>query len=79
MTSSYGFPIVQGMEQSIDFAAVRAKLGMTQTQMAEELGVAQGDLSNWETGKHKPSKLARRALEAGINKLLNDRRARQSA
>jgi len=58
------------MEQPIDFAAVRAKLGMTQTQMAKELGVAQGDLSNWETGKHRPSKLARQALEAAIEKLV---------
>jgi DNA-binding transcriptional regulator YiaG len=81
--SSYGKPVDKAllishserMDQPIDFAAVRNKLGMTQTELAERLGVAQGDLSNWERGRHKPSKLARRALEAALNELLTQENA----
>lgn len=54
----------------IDVKAVRAALEMTQTQLAAELGVAQGDVSNWERGRHQPSGAARRAIE----NLLKDRR-----
>ena len=35
-------------------AALRAELGLTQTDMAEELGVRQQTVSEWETGRSLP-------------------------
>jgi DNA-binding transcriptional regulator YiaG len=65
------------MDDEIDFAAVRSALGgITQTELALRLKVAQGDISNWEAKKHKPSKLARRALAEAIARLLDDHRER---
>ena len=37
--------------------SARTELGVSQTELAARLGVAQGDLSNWENDKHTPSKL----------------------
>lgn len=51
------------MEQPIDVKAIRATLKLTQAELADEVGVAQGDVSNWETGKHAPSRAARKTLE----------------
>ncbi|MET3125356.1 DNA-binding XRE family transcriptional regulator [Arcicella rosea] len=33
----------------------RQSLGLTQTEIAEYIGVAQSTYNNWESGKHKPS------------------------
>lgn len=63
------------MSQPIDFKAARAELDITQTELASRLGVAQGDLSNWETGKHAPSRLAREALGLRLAQLLAEHRA----
>ncbi len=35
-------------------AALRASLGLTQTGFAEELGVRQQTVSEWETGRYEP-------------------------
>jgi transcriptional regulator with XRE-family HTH domain len=35
--------------------AARARLGLTQGQFAARLGVSQGAVSRWETGRHRPS------------------------
>lgn len=51
------------MDQPIDVKAIRATLKLTQAELADEVGVAQGDVSNWETGKHAPSRAARKTLE----------------
>lgn len=51
------------MQELPDIKTIRETLGVTQTRLAEEIGVAQGDVSNWENGKHKPSRAARAALK----------------
>jgi DNA-binding transcriptional regulator YiaG len=51
------------MDQPIDVKALRATLKLTQTELASQVGVAQGDVSNWENGKHSPSRAARKTLE----------------
>ncbi|MBE1709640.1 helix-turn-helix domain-containing protein [Mesorhizobium japonicum] len=38
------------MEQSIDVRAIRAKLGLTQAQLGDAVGVDQSTVSNWENG-----------------------------
>lgn len=38
------------MEQQIDVKALRAKLKMTQAELAVAMGVDQSTVSNWETG-----------------------------
>jgi len=58
------------MHDEIDIKAVRDTLGVNQTQLAELVGVAQGDISNWELGKHKPSRAAR----ATLKRLLDEHR-----
>lgn len=35
-------------------AALRAELGLTQAEMADELGVRQQTVSEWETGRYEP-------------------------
>ena len=44
---------------------LRRKLGLTQEEMAEKLGVTQGRISQWETGDElsERDKLALEALE----------------
>lgn len=35
-------------------AELRAELGLTQAEMADELGVRQQTVSEWETGRYEP-------------------------
>lgn len=42
----------------------REKLGMTQQQLAEALGVVQARISEWERGIHKPPPYLSLALKA---------------
>lgn len=43
-------------------AALRAELGLTQTEFAEELGVRQQTVSEWETGRYLPRGASSRML-----------------
>lgn len=43
---------------------LRTKLGLTQSQLAERLGVTYVTVSRWETGQRKPNRLAQKALLA---------------
>lgn len=58
------------MEAKPDIKTIRETLGLTQTALAEKIGVAQGDVSNWENGKHRPSRAAR----ATLKRLLDEHR-----
>ncbi len=51
------------MEQSIDVRAIRAKLGLTQAQLGDAVGVDQSTVSNWENGM-APRGPARKLLES---------------
>jgi len=51
------------MQDHFDIATIRETLGLTQTALADKIGVAQGDVSNWENRKHKPSRAARATIE----------------
>jgi putative transcriptional regulator len=50
------------MNEAIDVKSLRSRLGLTQSQLAAELGVDQGTVSNWETGKTEPTGPARRLM-----------------
>lgn len=63
------------MQELPDIKTIRETLDCTQTQLAELIGVAQGDVSNWENGKHKPSRAAR----ASLARLLKEHSAGQAA
>ncbi len=43
---------------------LRVSLGMTQEEFAHEIAVTFSTVNRWENGHAKPSKLARRAVEA---------------
>ena len=43
---------------------LRIRLGMTQEEFAHALAVTFSTVNRWENGHAKPSKLARRAIEA---------------
>ncbi|MBA7486751.1 hypothetical protein ES707_22312 [subsurface metagenome] len=47
----------------MDIKAIREKLGLTQEEVAQKLGVSWGTVARWEAGRSKPSKLARKAIE----------------
>jgi DNA-binding transcriptional regulator YiaG len=50
------------MDEALDIKAIRDRLGMTQAEFAAAIGTDQGTVSTWESGKHKPGRLARRAI-----------------
>jgi DNA-binding transcriptional regulator YiaG len=43
-------------------AALRARLGLSQAAMADELGVRQQTVSEWETGRYEPRGASARVL-----------------
>jgi len=47
----------------VDSKKLRTELGMTQQELAVALGVSLSTVANWETGRVKPSRLARARLE----------------
>ena len=51
----------------MDFAEkikyVRIKLGLSQEDLAHELGVSFATINRWENGNYNPSRLARNAFE----------------
>lgn len=55
-------------------AALRASLALTQAEMAEELGVRQQTVSEWETGRYQP-----RGASARMLRLLAEARAAYDA
>ena len=55
-------------------ADARRKLGMTQAQLADRLGVSQPCVSQWETGRRTPSapildRIARLAVDEEVEPL----------
>lgn len=46
-----------------DIRKLRESLGMTQEELAYEVGVSFSTVSRWETGRGEPSRLARRQLD----------------
>lgn len=54
------------MEHEIDVKAIRATLGLTQAELAKEVGVDQSTVSNWEKGKppRGPARLLLQGLAA---------------
>ena len=64
------------INSDIDFPSlvrwIRTSGGLTQEQLAHELGVTFGTVNGWENGKHRPSPLAvkqliRLAAELGLD------------
>jgi putative transcriptional regulator len=49
---------------SRDIRELRVRLGMTQEEFAHAVAVTFSTVNRWENGHAKPSKLARRAIEA---------------
>ena len=41
---------------------LRSKLGLTQEELAHELGITVGTVNRWENGRFRPSKLARSTI-----------------
>lgn len=50
------------MENELDVKTIREALKMTQAQLAEELGVDQSTISNWEKSEQLPRGPARKLL-----------------
>jgi len=42
---------------------LRSRLGLSQSAFAKRMGVRQATVSDWETGKQEPSRMARRLLD----------------
>lgn len=49
--------------------SIRQQLGLSQEEFAQKLGVSFTSVNRWENGQTKPSKLARRQIEALCKKL----------
>ena len=52
----------------MDIKEARKQMGWTAEELAYKLGVSVGTVSRWETGRCKPSRLARTRLREVINK-----------
>lgn len=52
-----------GRRNTLGVLELRKRLGMTQEQLARELGVTVGTVNRWENGRFRPSPLALRGLE----------------
>lgn len=50
------------MEQDLDVKAIRSRFGVTQTRLAEVVGVDQSTVSGWESGATSPRGPARKVL-----------------
>lgn len=64
------------MENEIDVKAIRDTLGLTQAGLAEQVGVDQSTISNWENGQ-TPRGPARRLLLSLIAPKPKSRRSAQ--
>ena len=68
--------ILKGLDKSqvmcydkiMDIRGLRKQLGLTAEELAQKLGVSVGTVSRWETGKNKPSRLAKRRLKDVLDK-----------
>ncbi len=49
--------------------SIRQKLGVSQEELAQRLGVSFTSVNRWENGQTKPSKLARRQLDILCKKI----------
>ena len=47
----------------MDTKQLRKKLGLTQQEFADKIGVAFVTVNRWENGKHKPTQLALQELQ----------------
>lgn len=50
------------LNYSVLIRRIRDATGLTQEQLARELGVTFGTVNGWENGKHRPSPLAAREI-----------------
>ena len=55
--------------------ALRQRLGLTQRKMADELGVRQQTVSEWETGVYRPRGASARLLRIVAERAANPYRA----
>ena len=53
---------------------IRRQLGISQEDLARELGVSFATVNRWENGKSKPSKLARAQFDSFCAKMTRQRR-----
>lgn len=56
------FPYIRPMEDDLDIRGIRSRLGLTQAQLGDAVGVDQSTVSNWENGA-SPRGPARKLLE----------------
>lgn len=47
----------------MDIKAIRKKLGLSQVKFAEGIGMCDMSVKRWESGKFRPSPLARNKIE----------------
>jgi len=53
---------MEGQWDAAAIAALRERLGLTQAEMADALGVRQQTVSEWETGRYQPRGASTRVL-----------------
>jgi type I restriction enzyme M protein len=52
----------------MDIKTLRERLGYTQEELAQRLGISTSAISKWEQGLRKPSRLANREIERLLKK-----------
>jgi DNA-binding transcriptional regulator YiaG len=63
LTTIYEFSITRVMEHDLNVKDLRSRLGFTQAQLGEAIGVDQSTVSNWEKGVAAPRGPARKMLQ----------------
>jgi transcriptional regulator with XRE-family HTH domain len=70
--SNRRIPATQGDPPEIRVRKARAALGWTRTQMAEQLGISERTLAEYETGHAPVRRMALLAIDALMYRALNE-------
>ena len=60
--------------EKVDIKALRLRLGLTQEDVARQLGLALSTVSKWEQGVTSPSRLAQEKIEMVFGKEKKEKR-----
>ena len=63
---SEAFRKAQAIDHTVSVAAARAKLGLSQREMAVLMGISPRTLQNWEQGQREPHQSAKMLLRVAV-------------
>ncbi len=62
-------PVIESLSTAVFVKEIRKRLGLTQVQFAQELGVSFQSVNCWERGKTKPLPIVLKLLEVMVKEM----------